>query len=73
MVGDWRVEDRHPYVGAMGRPVSELTNEDLERLARLGGRTSQIAEAAGIDAAQVHRRLAKQPVPASDGRERPRL
>ncbi|MGI3784345.1 MAG: hypothetical protein ACRYG2_26595 [Janthinobacterium lividum] len=35
-----------------------LTDEDLRRLAQLGGTVEQIAEAAGIDAAQVRRRLA---------------
>lgn len=35
-----------------------LTDEDLARLSRLGGAVEQIAEAAGVDAAQIRRRLA---------------
>jgi hypothetical protein len=45
----------------MRRPEPELTDEDLGRLARLGGLPEQIAEAAGIDLAQVCRRLAAAP------------
>ncbi|HEY0240469.1 MAG TPA: hypothetical protein VGC37_17695 [Friedmanniella sp.] len=48
----------------MRRQEPELTDEDLERLARLGGAADQIAEAAGIDTAQVRRRLAEAPRPA---------
>ena len=39
------------------RAGTELTDEDLARLARLGGAVDQIAEAAGIDVRQVQRRL----------------
>ena len=39
------------------RAGTELTDEDLARLARLGGAVDQIAEAAGIDVGQVQRRL----------------
>jgi hypothetical protein len=39
------------------RAGTELTDEDLARLARLGGAVEQIAEAAGIDPGQVLRRL----------------
>jgi hypothetical protein len=39
------------------RAGTELTDEDLARLARLGGAVGQIAEAAGIDPGQVLRRL----------------
>ena len=42
----------------MPRLRSELTDQDLERLARLGGTPDQIAEAAGIDVARVRSRLA---------------
>jgi len=39
------------------RAGTELTDEDLARLARLGGAVEQIAEAAGIDPGQVLCRL----------------
>lgn len=39
------------------RGRTELTDEDLARLARLGGAVDQIAEAAGIAVSQVQRRL----------------
>jgi hypothetical protein len=42
----------------MRRRIPELTDEDLQRLARLGGGVDQIAEAAGIDVGQVRQRLA---------------
>jgi len=57
----------------MGRQIPELTDEDLERLARLGGETAQIAEAAGVDVAQVRQRLASAPHlerSGNQGRER---
>ena len=41
----------------MRREGPELTDDDLRRLVHLGGAVDQIAEAAGIEAGQVRRRL----------------
>lgn len=46
-----------------GRAGPELTDEDLRRLARLGGDSEQIAEASGLDAVHVRRRLAADDLP----------